>query len=1109
MPIAIVYLLSSRASGRYHQLDFVYVRQLILAAVLCASFASAQTTQGLIAGRILNSRTGRPVAGAVVFYNSREGTIRNQQTTGADGYFTLPLLSPGFYHLRIEADRYQPQEVAQVELAVAGRLDFAFLLRPLADLWEAGEFDSVFLPGSKTIVTFFGPDVDATKTGSFEAPRGSESPLDSSLSTVVDRQLINNLPLDGRDVYSLLALQPGVTANSTTGRGLGLSVVGGRLSASNFLLDGVENNNSILTGPLQPLVPEAVEEYRISENNYSAEFGRTSGFIANAITRSAGTRWHVTLYEYERSDALDANGWFQNATALPREPLKEIEPGVVIGGPIWKNRWFVSGAFELNRYRTKSDPESLEVPTTGFVAQITGLTAKTLFQQFAPPAADLRDMVTNVTYRPPVVVNGLLATPRSDYLRRDGADRFLLRAAVSRDNQPDFAWTPYPAFVTPLTQGANSGAAAWLRSFNPSLTHEARVGFSTDQLGFIRPHPEIPYLSVNGGIAIPGGTLPANPETYSLEDRGRTLELVDNVIWTRGRHVITFGGGFLLRYLSGSVTSDQNGVINFNSLAGLASDTVNGFQIARTRQDPTLNASPDYDRQYRYGQYFLFAQDSFRLSPRLTVNLGLRYENLGAPVNIGAHKDALVALGPGNSFVERIASAGIVYPGPGNEPLYANDNRDFAVRGGFGYNLRRDSKIVLRGGFGMFYDRPFDNLWLTMQANNLLVAKSVSPQNIQFQLPALQAAASIVLRTAPAFDPTAQPLTVFQGSLRNGYAENGFLGLEHRISDHFSLQTNGVTSLGRELLTSDIVNRPLSVMPAQQGNPSSNANPSLPFITYRGNQGSSDYFGGQLVARYRSPRLQAQLSYTLSHSIDNQSEPLAAAFLNFDLSFNSAGTPAAFTRQFDSHADRASSDFDQRHNAVAYAVWEAPPWFTATRAAPIFRDWAFGLVAAFRSGFPYSVLAPYTFSGFGQYYFNDRANLLSGVPVFLNAAVPGMGGIQVLNPAAFSAPPAGGIGDTGRNAFRGPGLYSTDISISRRFPVARLGEASRLTIRADAFNVLNHANLNTPNNVLCSCSGFGVAQYGLQVPDSSGFPSATPFQESPRVIQLGVRLEFE
>jgi len=463
-------------------------------------------------------------------------------------------------------------------------------------------------------------------------------------------------------------------------------------------------------------------------------------------------------------------------------------------------------------------------------------------------------------------------------------------------------------------------------------------------------------------------------------------------------------------------------------------------------------------------------------------------------------------LGTGANFVQRIAGASVAFPGSGDEKLYNADNHNFAVRGGFSYSPLKSSRIVLRGGFGIFYDRPFDNIWLTMQANNLLLATAFNP-NIPFQLPVLQAAAATNLQVLLAFTfgPSEQSITFFQGNLRSGYAENGFLGLEQRISDRFTIQTNFVSSLGRELLTADIVNRPLSA-PVSFSNLFGVANPSLPMLNYYGNQGISDYYGGQAVIRYRSSNLQLQFSYTLSHAIDNQSEPLAQSFLNFNLAFNpqtSSAGPAAFTHQFDSNGDRATADFDQRHNAVAYAVWEVPG------AGRYLRNWTVGFVTAMRSGFPYSPLAPSLFaSGAGQFLFNNRANLI-GSPAMLNAPAPG--GVQILNPAAFAIPAAGQVGNIGRNAFEGPGLYSADVSLSRRFAIAQLGETGRLTLRADAFNVLNHANLNNPNSSSCpyvGCSGFGFAQFGLQSFDKTGFPASTPFQESPRVIQLGVRVDF-
>ncbi|MGD0134739.1 MAG: carboxypeptidase-like regulatory domain-containing protein [Bryobacteraceae bacterium] len=254
--------------------------------LLCAAAATSQTTQGLISGQLLDSVTGRPIPAASVLFASAVTNLAGASVSDASGYYYLPLLSPGIYQIRVTAAAYQSQEVQELELTVAARIELDFRLRPLSDVWESGEYKSVFLPGQKTIVTFYGPDVDPSKSGSFEAQKGKTQPLESTVSEVIDSDEINNLPLEGRDVYSLLATQPGVTSDSATGRGLGLSVNGQRPSSSNYLLDGLENNNYLITGPLVTVAPEAIQEYRISTNNFSAEYGRTSGFLANATWRT-------------------------------------------------------------------------------------------------------------------------------------------------------------------------------------------------------------------------------------------------------------------------------------------------------------------------------------------------------------------------------------------------------------------------------------------------------------------------------------------------------------------------------------------------------------------------------------------------------------------------------------------------------------------------------------------------------------------------------------------------------------------------------------------------------------------------------------------------------
>src|ERR1017187_3677383 len=298
---------------------------------------AAQTTQGLISGSIINSVTGQPVAGASVTYTSETLAATGTLQSDAGGYYFLPLLSAGTYSIRTTADGYQSQELEQLELPVAGRVQIDFKLRPLSDVWESGQYRSVFLPGSKTIVTFYGPDVDTSRSGTFEGQSGKRGTLDTSVSYVIDPAQIGDLPLNGRDVYTMLVSLAGVAANNGTARGLGISVSGQRPSASNYLLDGVENNNYLVTGPLNPVAPEAIQEYRISTNNYSAEYGRTSGFIANAVTRAGGSQFHGVAYEYLKNAALNAADFADNLQGLGRRQDNENQFGYQVGGPVLRN----------------------------------------------------------------------------------------------------------------------------------------------------------------------------------------------------------------------------------------------------------------------------------------------------------------------------------------------------------------------------------------------------------------------------------------------------------------------------------------------------------------------------------------------------------------------------------------------------------------------------------------------------------------------------------------------------------------------------------------------------------------------------------------------------
>jgi len=1061
---------------------------------------SAQTTQGLIAGRILNSVNGRPVAGATISWSSSTLAASGVRKSDALGYYFLPLLSAGTYSVKTEAGSYQPQELQELDLPVAGIVNLEFRLRPLNDVWEAGQYRSVFLPGAKTVVTFFGPDLDTSRSGSFSSQNGDRSALDTSQSYVITPTQIEDLPLQGRDVYTMLISLPNVTSDTSTGRGIGVSVAGARPSSSSFLLDGVSNDNYLITGPLNPVAPEAIQEYRISTNNYSPEYGHTNGFVANAVTRAGGNTYHLNAYWYIKNEALNAADFADNAIGAGRTKDKEHRFGYQGGGPIIRNRLFFSSSLEQFNSHATLSPQTFFLPTTSFLPDLDSLhkgIASQLLTKYPGPLLQARTLIAPLDIEAPVVVNRLLALERGDYSTKSGKDRFMARLVLDRFKEPDFSWTPYPDFITPLYQNTTGIAGNWTRSWTPGLTHELKLNYSDDNLWWDRAHPDIPTL-----VSDDGATLPGSPLFYSYRNRNRSFEALYSAVWTRRRHVITAGGGMLLRFNSGHLTAGQDGEYAFANVGDFAAGAPTALYVA---EDRFTGAIPNYERAWRYAQSDFFVEDSFRVTPHLTLNFGLRYERFGAPRNTGIQKDTLLELGAGADFNARLASAQLIRPasGSGAQTVYSADNFDFAPRFGFSWDPFRHAKTVIRGGYGLFYDAPFDNLWQNVRNNNLLLPERDFDTGTIANFNYLQPVSN-VLPQGPLAPSNFPALTLMDPNLRNGYSQDFFLGVQHPLSENLSFEVNGTANLGRRLITTDIVNRAFT-LPVDFG--SGRANEDLPDVSWRSSQGISDYYALSSLVRYRYRSMDLQAAWTFSHAIDNQSDPLIGDFFSLDFTAitgpQDTKTNSTFARMFDSSGDRANADSDQRHNLFLMWDWRSPS------RSPILGGWKFAGLAAFRSGFPYSVLSPATNIPLiydGQ-TLDQRADLILPGNGILSQRTPVAGGVQILNPAAFAEPADIGIvGNTGRNAYRGPGLYNSDISVSRAFSIARFREGTRLTLRADAFNVLNHANLNNPVNLI-SNPDFGIATYGRQG-TSSGFPAAAPLNEIARQIQLLVRLEF-
>ena len=1068
-----------------------------------------QTTQGLISGTIVDSVTGAAIADASVTYTSETLAATGTLKSDTAGYYFLPLLSAGTYSVRCEANGYQSQQLEQLDLPVAGRIQIEFRLRPLSDVWEAGQYRSVFLPGSKTVVTFYGPDVDTSKSGTFEGQQGTRGTLDTSMSYVIDPSQIGDLPLQGRDVYTMLVSLPNVTADQGTARGIGVSVDGARPSASNYLLDGVENNNYLVTGPLSPVAPEAVQEYRISTNNYSAEYGQTSGFVANAVTKAGGNAFHGIGYEYIENTVLNAADFQDNLAGYGRLPDKQHQFGYQAGGPIVKNRLFFSSALEQLISHSNESPQKYELPSANFLSALNVPTSRLSYQllkDFPGPVLNPPNGALTGVYSvaQPTVVDRMIALERGDYTTKSGRDHIMARLAIQRLTEPDFIWSPYPQFTSALYDNTEGIAGNWTHTWGPRVVSELKFDYAADDLWWNRAQPQIPTL-VTGADPLTGlsVTLPGSPAFYAYRNQNHTTQAIYSTVWTRNRHIITAGGGVLFRLNTGYLTAGATGEYIFPGIINFAFDEPSTLYVTINRLS-TTPSQPDFNRNYYYPQMYFFAQDSFRMSSRFTLNYGVRYDNFGGPANTGTTKDALLQLGAGANFNAELAGAKLVQPASGSQKIFGADNGDWAGRFGFSWDPLGRSKTILRGGYGLFYDSPFDNLWQNVRSNDLaLVDYSVIPGATNYLAPMSSVLPNYARQTPSAlFGSNFPGITLMDPNLRNGYAQDAFVGVQQYLGENLTIEVNGTTSLGRRLITSDIVNREFTTTTTALGRP----NESLPDVYWRSSQGNSDYTALSTIVKWHWRTLFVQGSYTWSHAIDNQSDPLIGDF--FDLDFTTisssagANTRASFATQFNSAGDRGNSDFDQRQNLFLLGIWRSEGRRLLTRG------WQVSYMAAFRSGFPYTVTSPSQGYAFGAGEIeNQRANVVNPNAATLATPRQAVGGIYVLNPASFAEPASANfVGNTGRNEFIGPGIYNVDFSLARTFSIPKLREGTRFTVRADAFNILNHANLNNPDSLLGS-STFGLETYGRQG-TASGFPAVSPVNETARQIQMLLRIEF-
>jgi hypothetical protein len=1056
---------------------------LLFLAILLPSQLAAQSFRGSIRGKVADP-SGSLVAGAkVVAKNNDTGLTRDTVTT-SEGTYVLAELPAGRYTVSVEAGGFAP--VAQNVVVNVG-------------LDTTGDFDllKVQQQQERINVTEEAPVVDTTR---------------DVLGQVVDQRLVTELPLNGRDFGKLVALTPGTTVDPSgvagTQGGFGqFNINGNRDRSNNYTLDGTDNNdpffnNSALNqvgiggAPASLLPIDAIQEFNL-QSGFGAEYGRNSGSVVNIVTKSGTNRLHGSAFEFFRNSALDARNYFN---AQPHKSVFQNNNfGASLGGPIIKDKTFFFGAYEGQRERVGSD-FLLLVPTPSQIQQARAIAAP-LNGGVINPGLDkiLAFYPQSATGPIPGAVrdkndgDNLIAKVDHSFTN---SELLTGRYAFARNNQV------FP-FGSPGGFGAGSRLAPFaqtsptrvqvvslslLSTLSASKINEIRFGYSRYRTSFSSLDASFDPTSIGlnfgtGKLGLPEfdftGIENLGATGFSVP-RGRTsgtYQILDNFTWLHGKHTFKVGGEFRRASIDNFNDNLERGIFQFTAGIGLSTDPVvdalANFYTGGT-QDTTfccsfvsVDTGNTQRTTYNNGLSF-FAQDDFRATSNLTLNIGLRWEYFGP---LSEKNNLLSNLGQDGN----LAMVGT----DGLHGLYKRDLHDFSPRIGFAWNALKNT--VLRAGYGLYYDYVPQDLFIANfttsagVATNPIGPKAVLPMN--FDPTAFNG--TNPAPNAPILSPAALggsfSIFVTPQNFHSPYTQNWNLNVQQRFAESASLEIGYVGSKGTRLVRLTDLNEPNAsgVRPNSAYSAIDELTPSS----------SSTYDALQVITRIQNThRFSGFASYVWSKSLDYASDGIDFV------------PGAAFPQDPGNLAsEHGPSTFDTRHRFTAALNYDVP----ALGLGRLGNGWQLNTIISVQSGRPIPIVD--SFDNSGRFYFNQRPNVVPGVNPVLPHWNPATG---YLNPLAFSQPANGTFGDLGRNSVYGPAYGNWDFSISKS---TQLMERLNLQFRAEFFNILNHPNFAQPNHNITPGSGpMGVI---TQTPDvaqtNPGLGGG-----GPRVIQLGVKFLF-
>jgi len=1003
-------------SRRFRQ-KLHFVIAMFTLVLLASATALAQYDTGTIAGTV-RDKSGALIGKAEVKLLNT-GTGRElHAASGSNGEYAFPSLPVGHYSITVSMSGFGTAVVSDIVLNAA----------------ETRSIDVVLQVGQ------ISQQVTVT------AEQASVDTLTSDLNLSVGSKRVSDLPLNGRDFTSLIALVPGSVVSAplfqTSLSGFDTSIIG-----TSVLLDGADatriDTNSITTqlGRQESRITRAsvdsIEEFSVLQGNYSAEYGRSVGNIVSVITKSGTNQYHGDLFDYFRNDYLDARNYF----AVPGSPapFRLNQFGGNLGGPLAKDKLFFFVNYEgvrqditnSERFNVLNDTQrALFVPSMApVVAAIPRgnggpVPGSTIFDYYY---ANLRNTLREDT-----------GSVRVDY-NYSAKHTFTARYNIN-DSNTQTQYAPADGQTAPNNARSQFAKLSWSYVISPTLLNQAGFAMNKEDVNDFGGGGGFPLLSCflcDFGVA-PG------PDLFSQISPQTSYQALDTVTKTAGRHTIHFGADIRWNLSDRELQQQANliyaSVSDFENNNGFALSTL-GYPLTRVR-------NTNYD---------FFVQDDFRLLSNLTLNFGLRYE----------YNSVLHALG-GRIQNFDIPTQTLL---PAGQQLYAPDRNNFGPRFGFSWDPYKKGETVIRGGVGIFYNPQLTGSVLSLAGNNVLnlnvnvfdllfgTVNCTPPLSLTYPVPA----------TLPTCTPFA-PYNVNQidPKMRDTYSEHWNFGVQQELARNTVLDVDyvgnhslklpaGAGYAGLELNVPDPVTgiRPLSNTYADE--------------RLLGDFLHSRYDGLQAALRHHSGRLAMDANYTWSHEYDNAPNIFAG-----------------FQNNLNPEADYSDGDIDVRHNFTADILYSLPSWNALGKK--LGGGWQLGSLISARSGLPVNIInAVNPFENI-----QTRPNFVPGQNLYPgDYSVPG----NQLNAAAFSPGPNGSFGNIPRNVARGPGFWQFDISVLKN---TQLTERVGLQFRGEIFNIFNHPNFVNPDGALADAT-FG--QSSSTVGNLVGIGTS-------RQIQLALKIIF-